>query len=252
VRAYAGHPGADPHAHRLRGHDLPQRDAAVPGPAHVRADGASPPRRGAGGLEHRHGVLPGRPSRGVRLRACDDRVARPAAPARPPRDGPLPAPAGPSDRRALGVDATGPGESHPLAPDRADGRRRLALLRGLHQRAPPAEVVRGDRPPGGRRSLLPLRGQQPGQHAGAPELPFARRAVPAPGPAEPALDGGLRPARRADPGRPSSGAPPPGGRCRRWRARPMRRCPGPRQPSPPGAGCAGCSCRSYPRASCWG
>ncbi len=126
----------------------------------------------------------------------------------PSPDDPAPGAARRSARRLAARRRSGPaarrrGQSRARRPRVALGLGGPALLRGERDRAAPATVVHPHRPPGGARSVLPLRREQSRQHARPLELSRADRA-PAPPPrcgvarADAALDPRVSAVRRPD------------------------------------------------------
>ena len=163
-------------AHPLRGRHAPVRDAADGGQDDPARCSAAPPRCGAPAwCSSRPRCSAATPTRTRAPRACGPRarpllhliVAR-AAPGRP-APGREPAPA--ARRRGQ------PGARRAHAPLGLGG---PALPRGERHRAAAPAVVHADRAPGRARSVLPLRGEQPRQHARAARLPDPGRAAPAP------------------------------------------------------------------------
>src|SRR6266852_872731 len=210
-------------AHALRGRDAPVRDAADGG-----QDDPAAARRHPRDVEHLPGVLPGRAARRLRLRAREHHAPAALAPGAPASDRARGAPgrAAPGREPAPATRRRGqPGARRAHAPVGLGG---PALPGGERDRAAAPAVVHPDRAPGRPRSVLPLCGQQPRQHARAAGLPDPGRAAPAPagpGLAHPdhAVEHGLRRARapdrplRADPlveagGRHAPGPAPGSGR----------------------------------------
>ncbi len=177
--AATGGSGPDRRPAALRAHALRGRHAAVRDAADGGQDDPAAARRHARGVEHVHGVLPGRAARRLRLRAREHRAAAALAPGAPASGRARAAPGGaaPGREPAPAAGRRGqPGARRAHAPVGLGG---PALPGGERDRAAAAEVVHPDRAPGRARSVLPLRGEQPRQHAGAAGLPDPGRAAPA-------------------------------------------------------------------------
>jgi len=186
------HESKSTHAIAFRPHAVHQRHAAVRGAADVRQDGVAAAGRDARRVEHLHGLLPGDAAGRVRVRPPVDQVARSAAPGGRSLGFVLPAVAGAADRGGGRLDPAGRVQPHPVAAVAAGGFGGSAVSVRLGQRADVAGMVRRDGPPQRQGPLLPLRGQQPGQHAGASGLSAGAGAVSDAARAGMGLDGRLR------------------------------------------------------------
>src|SRR5262249_62004774 len=94
---------------------LPEPRFGVRGRADVRPDGPAPGRGLAVGLDHGHGLLPGRAPRRLLLRLRFDPLARRPAPGAAPLPAALRAPARAADRRPRRLAAAGRGQPDPVA-----------------------------------------------------------------------------------------------------------------------------------------
>ena len=138
-------------------------------------------------MEHLHGVLPGDAPGRLCLRPHHHTLARRSQSGQGPSRGPLP-PGGAVRRRRADrrqqKSHRRRRQSHRRRPSPAAPGRRPAVLRRQYHLASPATVVLQHGPSVGPRSVLPVHGQQHGQHVGPDRLPGPRRAfLAAPGPA---------------------------------------------------------------------
>ena len=175
-----------------------ERAASVLAAAYVHEDGAAVFGWIVGGVEHRHGILPGDAAGRLPVRPCHH-----------PADagqGADCAPSGIADGRSRGssdrdgerLGVTGRRPAHPVADRLVGGVDRVAVRRRFDNRAAVAEMVQPYRAPLGGGSLFPLWRKQPGQPVGAHQLSESDRASARAGPAELDVERGLRSARRAD------------------------------------------------------
>src|SRR5262249_2597784 len=130
--------------------------------------------------EHLHGLLPGRASRRLCLRARELGAARRPTPDAPPPGAHAPAFGRAAARRESCPAPTRRGQSDPRRAPPPLPLRGLALPRRQRHRAAPPEVVQPHRAWGGERSLLPVRSEQSREHARSPRLPDPDRAATAP------------------------------------------------------------------------
>lgn len=219
-----GHPsvGGPPRARCVPGGHVPRRHAAVPRAADGGQDAAPPPRRLGRGVEHRHGLLPGRAAGRVRIRPPHARPAGTSPPIGPRGDRSRRAAAGAAHRGAEGLAAARRRHRRPVDARGARRDGRPAVLLPLDGEPDAAAVVQRHRPPARRRSLLPLRRRQRRQPPGAARLPLPPRARARPRRPGSSVDRRLRHLRRAR-GRLRPPAAPPCRRPSRTRSRPLGR-----------------------------
>jgi hypothetical protein len=176
----------------LHCNDVPQRGTALCSGTHDREDGPPSSGRGAGGLEHVHGILPVGPVAGVCVCPPFDAMAYSPAPG-------TSAPGCSSDSASAAADqgrhqragiTVRLGQPGTMADRFSIGIGRPAPLRHIRDRAASSEMVFGGGPSTGGRSLFPVFGEQCRQYAGTVELSPSDGTSPSVDAAKQTLGGG--------------------------------------------------------------